>query len=384
MIKKRILSLRTRLVIITVAILALCCIGLTLIINYTATLMTSQVAQLTVPAHNINEDNYSFLDPSINYEDDTIHLQQHQIVENFYQNSILYMLFIIIIGGILMYIFSKKILLPLAFLNDNIKNRSITNLSEKLMVPNSNDEIAELTISFNKMTDRIQQAFLFQQQFSVNVAHELRTPLTIMKTKLDVFEKKQHHTITEYETFIQKQKQQIIRLSEIIQTLLESINTDYIQDQERILASDIIENIILDLDDLLKQKSISISTKIEQIEVYGNVDMLYRIFFNVLHNCIRYNVENGHISIKAQQNNYHTTIEICDTGIGIPKKDRERVFEPFYRIDQSISKSYKGTGLGLFIVKTLVEKHNGTIIITNRNPKGTCFTITLPFHKTKS
>ena len=164
-------SIRTRLVGITVFILVICCIGLTVLMNYSATQMASQVAQVTTLAQSTSDiDNQMELQQpamSLGESIESIERQQ-QIIDNFYRNSFLYMLFIIMIGGSMMYLFSKSILLPLAKLNDKIKNSTVSTLSDKLSVPNSDDEIAELTVSFNKMTDRIQEAFLFQQQFSGN------------------------------------------------------------------------------------------------------------------------------------------------------------------------------------------------------------------------
>ena len=258
-----------------------------------------------------------------------------------------------------MYLFSKSILLPLAKLNDRIKNSTVSTLSDKLSVPNSDDEIAELTVSFNKMTDRIQEAFLFQQQFSGNVAHELKTPLTIMKTKIDVFEKRENHTSAEYKELIENQKNQLMRLSEIIQTLLEITNTDNVQEKEHFLVSDMIENILLDFSNMTAQKNICIATDLQNVEIYGNVDLLYRAFSNLIQNSIRYNVKNGDIYISAKQKQHDTVIQICDTGIGISEENRQRIFEPFFRVDKSRSREMGGAGLGLSIVKKIIEKHDG-------------------------
>ncbi len=189
-------SIRARLVCITVIILTLCCIGLTAIINYSAIQMTTEVAQTVTPAQSIEDtgNQIEFQQPAMRIgESQENRERQQQIIHIFYRNSFIYMIFIIIIGGVMMYLFSKSILRPLDRLNKKIKSSTITNLSDKIPVPDSSDEIAELSVSFNKMTDRIQEAFLFQQQFSGNVAHELRTPLTIMKTKIDVFEKREDH-----------------------------------------------------------------------------------------------------------------------------------------------------------------------------------------------
>ena len=378
------LSIRTRLVVITVFILVICCIGLTAIINYSATQMAMQVAQTVTPAQSIGDiDNQIEPQlPAMSLGESTESIQrQQQIIDNFYRNSFLYMLFIIMIGGSMMYLFSKSILLPLAKLNDKIKNSTVSTLSDKLSVPNSDDEIAELTVSFNKMTDRIQEAFLFQQQFSGNVAHELRTPLTIMKTKIDVFEKRENHTPAEYKELILNQKNQLICLSEIIQTLLEITNTDIVQEKEYFLVSDMVENILLDFSNMTVQKNIYISTDLQNVEIYGNVDLLYRAFSNLIQNSIRYNVKNGNIYISAKQKQHNTVIQICDTGIGISEENRQRIFEPFFRVDKSRSREMGGAGLGLSIVKKIVEKHDGTITVSNNNPQGACFIIELPLYE---
>lgn len=378
------LSIRTRLVVITVFILVICCIGLTVLMNYSATQMASQVVQITTPAQNINEieNQIGSQQPVMDISGSIENVEsQQQIIDNFYRNSFLYMFFIIMIGGSMMYLFSKSILLPLAKLNDKIKNSTVSTLSDKLSVPNSDDEIAELTVSFNKMTDRIQEAFLFQQQFSGNVAHELRTPLTIMKTKIDVFEKRENHTPAEYKELILNQKNQLIRLSEIIQTLLEITNTDIVQEKEYFLVSDMVENILLDFSNMTAQKNIYISTDLQNVEIYGNVDLLYRVFYNLIQNSIRYNEEKGSIYISAKQNQHNTTVQICDTGIGISAENRKRIFEPFFRVDKSRSRLMGGAGLGLSIVKNIIEKHHGTIEASDNKPQGTCFTVELPLYE---
>lgn len=376
-------SIRTRLVGITVFILVICCIGLTVLMNYSATQMASQVAQITIPAQSTSDidDQMELHQPAMSLGESTEGIERQQIIDNFYRNSFLYMLFIIMIGGSMMYLFSKSILLPLAKLNDKIKNSTISTLSDKLSVPNSDDEIAELTVSFNKMTDRIQEAFLFQQQFSGNVAHELRTPLTIMKTKIDVFEKRENHTLAEYKKLILNQKNQLIRLSEIIQTLLEITNTDNVQEKEHFLVSDMIENILLDFSHMTAEKNICISLDLQNAEIYGNVDLLYRVFYNLIQNGIRYNNDKGKLCITAKQNQHYTVVQICDTGIGISEENRQRIFEPFFRVDKSRSRSMGGAGLGLSIAKNIIEKHHGTIAISDNKPHGTCFTIELPLYE---
>lgn len=375
------ISIRIRLVIMTMLILILCCIGLTVIINYSAVKMASEVASITTPAKPIDktldELKYNQIE-EITLSQENYYNEKQQIIDTFYKNSILYMLFIIIIGGVMMYFFSKKILLPLTKLNEKIKSSTISNLSDKMEVPNANDEITELTISFNKMTDRIQESFIFQQQFSSNVAHELRTPLTILKTKIDVFNKK-NRSIDEYKRLILDLENQILRLSDIVNTLLYLTNTEKIKEKEYIFISEIIDDILLDFSDDLNKKNLNFSKDFKDVKVYGNIDLLYQAFYNLIQNSIKYNVENGEIFIKARKTDKKTIIKILDTGIGIPKKEKQQIFEPFFRVDKSRSRLVGGAGLGLSIVKNIIDKHDASIIVSDNKPRGTCFTIELPF-----
>lgn len=186
--------------------------------------------------------------------------------------------------------------------------------------------------------------------------------------------------MTEYRELISNQKNQLTRLAEIIQTLLEITNTDNVQEKERFYVSDMMENILLDFSDTIAQRNIHISLDLQNVEVYGNVDLLYRVFYNLIQNCIRYNVDKGSIYISAKPNQHHTVIQICDTGIGISEENKQRIFEPFFRVDKSRSRLMAGAGLGLSIVKNVIEKHHGTITVFDNQPQGTCFIIELPLH----
>lgn len=375
------MSIRIRLVLMTMLILILCCVGLTVIINYAATEMAVQVAEMTLPAQSIlsEENELTLEEQAISMEAAPQNMaRQQQIISSFYRNTIVYMLFIIAVGGGIMYFFSKRILLPLATFNEKIKSSTVANLADTMDVPSTNDEITELTISYNKMMARLQAAFLFQQQFSANVAHELRTPLTILQTKIDVFYKKRERTIEEHQRLISDLKQQIVRLSDIVQTLLEITNADSISDKEEIILSDLMDNVLLDLFSLSKSKKINMSSAVQDLPVYGNIDALYQVFYNIIENSIKYNIESGSVAISSKQTTSTTIIEICDSGIGIAKEEQKHIFESFFRVDESRARSIGGAGLGLAIVKTIIDKHNGSITVCDNTPQGTCFRITLP------
>lgn len=386
------LSIRARLVGITMFTLIICCIGLTVIINYSAVQMTSQVAEILVPAKTLTlAENAQITDAascigSAGYDaPQPVELekarQQEEVIGVFYKRSLVYMIFIIAFGGVMMYFFSKRILFPLAALNEKIKSSTISNLTDNIAVPDSHDEITELAVSFNKMTDRIHKSLIFQQQFSANVAHELRTPLTILKTKIEVFNKRDDCDVAAYRQLVSGLQNQIGRLSDIVQMLLELTNTDAVQDKEYVLVEDIAEDIITELSDISSKKNIQFSTDYKDAEMYGDIDMIYQVFYNLIQNSIKYNIEGGTVSVLAKNENKKTVICIRDTGTGISDENKVRIFDPFFCVDKSRSRAAGGVGLGLSIVRHIVDKHGGTIMVSDNRPQGTCFIIELPFLK---
>lgn len=375
------LSIRIRFTTMTIGLLILCAIGLTIVTNYSASRMAAQIATVTTPAMQVPETmSAEESQQPILVDQSTEQIEKNQkVINQFYLTSIFYMFIIIILGGIGAYYISGKALLPLAKLNKKIKTSTITNLSEKIEVGTTQDEISDITLSFNKMTDRIHEAFVSQQQFSGNVAHELRTPLAILKTKIEVFNKKKERSVEEYTDLVSDLEKQIQRLSEIVQILLDLTSVDTIQDKEMIAIDDLVNSILYDLSSIADQKQISFTTNYQHHEIYGNIDLLYRIFYNLIENSIKYNVINGQVFIKVTLNKEgQTVIQICDTGIGIPEARQKNIFDPFYRIDESRSRSIGGAGLGLSIVKNIIEKHNGTISVKANQPTGSCFIIALP------
>lgn len=375
------LSIRIRFTTMTIGLLILCAIGLTIVTNYSASRMAAQIATVTTPAMQVPETmSAEESQQPILVDQSTEQIEKNQkVINQFYLTSIFYMFIIIILGGIGAYYISGKALLPLAKLNKKIKTSTITNLSEKIEVGTTQDEISDITLSFNKMKDRIHEAFVSQQQFSGNVAHELRTPLAILKTKIEVFNKKKERSVEEYTDLVSDLEKQIQRLSEIVQILLDLTSVDTIQDKEMIAIDDLVNSILYDLSSIADQKQISFTTNYQHHEIYGNIDLLYRIFYNLIENSIKYNVINGQVFIKVTLNKEgQTVIQICDTGIGIPEARQKNIFDPFYRIDESRSRSIGGAGLGLSIVKNIIEKHNGTISVKANQPTGSCFIIALP------
>lgn len=379
MLKK--LSIRIRLTLLSTLLLTVCCIGLTIILNFSAyrlankidaSIIAAPIVDSTLPAPNSYDQPNMETSPSYPAKD----LQEAK--RGFSLESTIYMLVIILGGSALTYYISGRVLKPLEVLNTKIKNINVHNLSESLDIPPTKDEIAELTQSFNEMTAKLDKAFLTQKVFSSSAAHELRTPLAVLQTKIDVFRKRASHSNYEYESLISVFEKQIARLRGIVSNLLDMTILDDEREQSSILLKDLFEDIILELSTIAKNKSISISLNCDESLIFGNIELLYRAFYNIIENGIKYNIDGGYIDIQVKKiSENHAKILIKDGGIGIPNEMKKNIFQPFYRVDKSRSRELGGAGLGLSIVDSIISKHKGTITVSDNENEGTCFKIIL-------
>lgn len=302
----------------------------------------------------------------------------------FVMTSFKYMLIVIGLGTIITYLTTGKSLESVRKLSNEIKDINEHNLSNKIKEEGAEDEIKDLTRSFNSMLSRIDNAFESQKQFSANVAHELRTPLAVIRMKIDVFRKRKEPTIDDYEKLLKVIENNNDRLSKVVEELLNICNKDNIEFKDNIKFSKIIKSVVCELDELAKSKNISINIE-ESINstsfncFYGNEQLLYRAIFNLVENCIKYNYESGYVKINLYENNDAINILIEDSGVGIKEEDYENIFKPFYRVDKSRSRKIGGSGLGLAIVKTVIDQHKGSIDVKSSN-SGSKFTIKIPYN----
>lgn len=216
-----------------------------------------------------------------------------------------------------------------------------------------------------------------QKRFSQNAVHELRTPLSVIKTKLDVFKKKSNRTKEEYETLLTIIERYVERLSNLVQELLELTNMDALEYTQTIHIKAILKEVVEELSIPAKEKNIKISLIREEQSLQGNADLMYWAFYNLVENAIKYNIENGSIEIELINIENGIKVLIKDTGIGIPYKVRNLIFESFFRVDKSRSRKLGGAGLGLSIVKNIIEQHQGKISVSDSTYDGTCFIIIL-------
>lgn len=381
------MPLRVRVTVINTAVLILCTLIITIGNGYSAAknleavmLLPAQEQVDTIESsENIYPQNYINEEAQMKMPIDAIEMAK----EANRKTSLIYMISVIFIGAIISYLTTGKSLQSVQRLSNEIKDISEHNLSKKINEEGPKDEIKELTKSFNNMLTRIDSAFESQKEFSSNVAHELRTPLAVVKMKVDVFNKKEGHTKEEYDKLIEVLEKNNNRLSKVVNELLSICNKDVVEFKDRIDFTKMIKSIINELNEVALKENITlkinenIKDNIES-DFYGNEQLLYRGIYNLIENGIKYNKTNGKVEIDFMKTNNLITVAISDNGYGIKEDDYEKIFKPFYRIDKSRSRKIAGSGLGLSIVKTIIEQHNGRIKVKS-NESGSKFIVEIPY-----
>lgn len=372
------LSVRLKLTILSILLLAFCCIVLTIVLNFSA----YQMAKIIEAVPIVTEQQLSASTVTSEAEGideiPAILMTPVQTAKRSYLNeSVFYMLFVIAIGGIITYYIAGRVLKPLSELSGQMKNRTVHNLSETFPVPKSQDELSDLAMSFNEMSAKLNEAFAMQKRFSQSAAHELRTPLTVLKTKVEVFKKKEHHTDEEYTKLLDVVTKHTNRLADLVKDLLELTNMNAIECTTEIKVKTMLNSVIKELSPISERENITVNVSGDERKVFGNEGLLRRAFYNLIVNAINYNTENGSVELSILGGESWTIITVTDTGIGIPLEQCESIFEPFFRVDKSRSRKNGGVGLGLSIVKSIIDQHGGEIEVAPNPDGGTIFTVTL-------
>lgn len=305
-----------------------------------------------------------------------------ETVSNIHITSIIVFFIIIILSGICTYFIVNKVLMPIVKLNANIKKINQDNLNCNLNVEGPHDEIKELTISFNKMIAKLDNAFASQKRFNASVAHELKTPLAVIKTNIDVLKSSNDKSIEVYEDTLAIVEKSIFRMNTMIEALLDIIRQENAPLNESVIINEIIDDVVDDLSIIAKNNGVNICMEIDEMksEIIGNEILLYRALYNIVENSVKYNTVNGHIKIVAKEEKENIKITITDTGIGIGNKNLDKIFEPFYRGENINSLSRGGMGLGLSLTKSVINMHGGEIKVKSELNKGTEFIIILPIN----
>lgn len=355
------LTLRIKITILTAFTLIIACACLTFISvsNAGNIFFYDEVPQESIP---IDNDGNGIIGGNTSNTGD-VSWQAHN---KFKTQSVFYTIGIIILGTALSYFLAGKSLKPIKTLADRMEEIDENNLNEQIFFSPNGDEISRLTKSFNHMLEKLNKAFVHKKLFASNAAHELKTPLTNIMTNIEVMQMEEDPSINEYQEVIDITKENVERLTVLIQDLL-YFNTEFDNDQcENIRADKLFEKILSDLSMSISEKNITVFYE-GNINFSGERSLLERAFFNLVQNAVKYNKDNGAIKITSRSN----TITIEDSGIGIPENSISHIFDPFYCVDKSRSRNLGGSGLGLSIVKQVFDKHNMTIHVSSELGKGT-------------
>mgnify|MGYP002764238169 CR=1 FL=1 len=281
-----------------------------------------------------------------------------------------------LLGGVITYFISGRALKPLRDFSDKIEKVQAQNLSDSRIDENDVKELNQLSISYNKMLKRLSDAFEVQRQFTANAAHELRTPLAVMQVQLDSYKAAEHSdndkSAAETIKMITEQNE---RLSKMVKTLLDMSELQTIARNDEIAVDALIEEVIADLEPLAEKKHVGLIQKSEAVTMMGSDILIYRLVYNLVENAIKYNKQGGHVTVSCNEQDKHIHIIVADTGSGIPKEMRDRVFEPFFRVDKSRSRELGGVGLGLALVNEIVRVHDGRISVRDNSSGGTIFEV---------
>ena len=376
------MSLQWRLTCITTLCIAIICGCLTIFVykngvHYIDSLQDAVESQGDEKGNKSDEIYISIPDDKWDEFADEFSVQVYNNKADYKRNSLIITVLLALLGGVVTYFISGHALRPIREFSDKIEEVQAQNLSDSRIEENNVKELNQLGISYNKMLERLSEAFEIQRQFTANAAHELRTPLALMQVQLDLYNSASHpgNDADTLQT-IKMVTEQNDKLNRMVKTLLDMSELQTVGRDDKIILDAIVEEVLADLEPLAVEKNIKLIGKCEDATMIGSDILIYRLVYNLVENAIKYNHPLGQVTVTAYQRNKHVYLSVEDTGSGIPKELRERVFEPFFRVDKSRSRELGGVGLGLALVREIVRVHDGSICIKSGKTGGTIFEVT--------
>ena len=375
------MSIQWRLTCIITLYIALICGCLTMLIYKNGVYYIDSL-QETVDAR--GDDNGGSSDeiyisiPEDNWDDfaNDFSVQVYNNKADYKKNSLIISALLALLGGVATYFISGHALKPIGKFSDKIEEVQAQNLADSRIEENNVKELNQLSVSYNKMLERLSDAFDIQRQFTANAAHELRTPLSLMQIQLDSYNSNPHPgNDADTEQTIKMVTEQNDRLGKMVKTLLDMSELQTVGRDDVIMVNALVDEVLADLEPLAQEKNIKLIGKCTDIRMIGSDILIYRMVYNLVENAIKYNHSGGRVTVTAYQKEKHIYLSIEDTGNGIPEELRQRVFEPFFRVDKSRSRELGGVGLGLALVHEIVSAHDGTITVRSNPSGGTIFDV---------
>ncbi len=282
-----------------------------------------------------------------------------------------------LLSGVMAYFVSGQALKPLRTFAAQVEKVQMNNLAAMRINEDTLPEFRQLSHSFNEMLERLNSAFAAQKQFTGNAAHELRTPLALMQAKLELFSAEHPQMMPETATFLSSLKEQMERLTQMTKTLLEMSNLQSLPRKDQIQLEPMMEEICDDLAPLAEKQRITLYHEGDG-NLVGSDTLIYRLLYNLTENAVKYNRPGGSVRITARQEEDKLLVAVEDTGMGIPAQYHQSIFQPFFRVDQSRSRSCGGAGLGLSLAWEIVKLHGGSIQVAESSEEGTRIVAELP------
>ena len=376
---KKHLSLRWKLTLMTALMVITACLAISFFISRSAILYMDEIGNSAIailPNTDIPTTTTDEIQVVLNPKSVVADTVKNTQVE-FWIKSLAITLIITLTVSFLMYLIVGYALRPLGELTSQIEDIQAKNLKEPILSKSNSTEIERLTLAFNRLLLRLEETFATQRQFSANAAHELRTPLAVMSTKFEVFEKNKNPDVADYKEAISMARTQTDRLSHVIDILLEMTELQSAPKSDSISLSEITEEVICDLVSLAEKKNISLIQGDGEARLTGSDTLVYRAVYNLIENAIKYNKEDGKVSVAITEDENFAKVIITDTGSGIAREDWNKIFEPFFRVDKSRSRSMGGAGLGLALVKEIAVRHGGDVKVIDSSERGSSIELSL-------
>jgi heavy metal sensor kinase len=288
---------------------------------------------------------------------------------------------LLLFAGLGGYLLARQSLKPVALMGERAKQIGAANLHERLPVANPNDEIGNLALLFNQLLDRLDREFDAQRRFMADASHELRTPLAIVRGESEVALQRSERTDDEYRESLRIVNDEGKRLSKIVEDLftLARVDSGEIKASFReVYVDEIVEACVTTIRTLARHRSISVEYSGTEMKTLGDEALLQRLFLNLLDNAVKYNNENGTVSVTVKDR----TVTVTNSGPEIPENQRQLIFERFFRVDKTHARQAEtftsGAGLGLSIAKWIADIHQATITHDRSENGENIFSVNFP------